>query len=170
MSATMNATRLAVADRFAERLALVDVGDDVVEHGLARCRRRAPPSANRDGAHARRRTRRRSPPPSRALAGTDTLSSTSWPVAAARRPIAGSASTDTPLLDDSTMNRAGPCPSRFAATTNSSAFAAARHEDLHAVDAVAARGAYRGGLRRERVEQRRRLAAAPVPPRARPRR
>ena len=129
MLATMNATRLPVADRLAERLALVDVGDDVVEHGLARCRTRAPPSRPRGAARTSAYTSR-SPPPSSALAGSDTSSSTSRPVAAARSPIAGSASTDTRRARDSTRNSAGPRPSRSAATTNSSAFAARGTSDF----------------------------------------
>ena len=48
--------RLAVGDRLAERLALLDVGRDVVEHRLRRCR---PPARTTRGARAARTRRTR---------------------------------------------------------------------------------------------------------------
>ncbi len=51
-------------------------------------------------------------------------------MAAGRRPIAGSASTERPLAPDSTTNRAGPMPSASAAITNSSQSLARASSDL----------------------------------------
>ena len=51
-------------------------------------------------------------------------------MAAGRRPIAGSSSTERPLAPDSTTNSAGPMPSASAATTNSSHSAARASSDL----------------------------------------
>ena len=51
-------------------------------------------------------------------------------MAAARRPIAGSASTERPSAPDSTTNSAGPMPSASAATTKSSHSLARASSDL----------------------------------------
>ena len=51
-------------------------------------------------------------------------------MAAGRRPIAGSASTESPLAPDSTTKSAGPMPSASAAITNSSQSAARASSDL----------------------------------------
>ena len=105
--------RLAVGDRLAEGLALVDVGDHVVEDGLR-------------GADAPARTRRSgarldalgvdlgaSPSPSSALGRRARRpSSMSRPVAAARRPIAGSGSIEQPGRRRTRRRTApGPMPS-----------------------------------------------------------
>ncbi|COV50680.1 Uncharacterised protein [Mycobacterium tuberculosis] len=67
--------------------------------------------------------------PSRALSGTDTPQSSTWPNAAPRIPMLGSALTVRPLAADSTMNSAGLPPS-CAPTINSSASAAAGINDF----------------------------------------
>ena len=67
--------------------------------------------------------------PSRADSGTVTLSSSTWPSAAARMPMLGSALTVRPLVEDSTMNMAG-LPLSCAATMNTSASAAAGTNDF----------------------------------------
>ena len=121
--------RLAVGDRLAERLALVDVGDDVVEHRLAGAdRQRAPAEAARLTAAAYTSG---SPSPSSAPAGSDTDSNCSEPVAAARiahRRLGRDG--DARRSSDSTTNSAGPVPSSSAATTNSSESAARGTSDF----------------------------------------
>ena len=122
--------RLPVGDRLAERLALLDVGDDVVEHRVRGAdRQRGPAQA---GQRDRLRVVARSvasSSPSRADSGTVTLSSSTRPSAAARMPMLGSALTVSPFDDDSTMNSAG-LPLSWAPTMNSSASAAAGTSDL----------------------------------------
>ena len=151
--------RLPAGDRLAERLAFLDVGDDVVEHRVRGADRQCGPA--QPGQRDRlgvvlARSARPSSSPSRAFSGTATLSSSTWPSAAARMPMLGSALTVRPSATDSTMNSAG-LPFSWAATMNSSASAAAGTSDLTPVEPVAARGAHRGGLQRGRVEQRVRL-------------
>ena len=64
-------------------------------------------------------------------------------MAAGRRPIAGSSSTERPSAPDSITNSAGPMPSASAATTKSSQSVGAGDQRLDAVEdpvlAVAAR-------------------------------
>ena len=113
--------RLAVRDRLAERLALLDVRRHVVEHGLAGAdRERAPGEPREPHALGVRRAVGRAE--DGALAAPRRPSSVSLVSEAARTPIDGSASTVSPSVEDSTRNSTG-WPSSSAPTTNSSASA-----------------------------------------------
>ena len=149
--------RLAVGDRLAERLALVDVRDHVVEHGLAGAdRQRAPaepPELDAFGhdlaARRRRAARRRELRRPRGPAGR-------W----RRRgcPSPGSGSTLSPArpgLDDEQRRARGPL--ELGGDDEQLGVGGPRHERLDAVEHVAAAGAARAGLQLERVEQRPRL-------------
>ncbi len=150
--------RLAVGDRLAERDALVDVGDHVVQHSLRGAdRERAPRDA---GAVARTRRsrpgrRRRAAP---APAG-GRLRAAASPVPAARTPIAGLAFTNTPSAPWSRRRRGpgrGPPAARRRRRTARAPRPAAT-SDLTPSSTQSVALAARGRLQLERVEQRPRL-------------
>ena len=120
--------RLAVGNRFAERLALGDIRRDVVEHRLGGSEGDRAPGEPREpdtlGVGVGTAV------PRRASAPTTTSSSSSRLRPAARSPIDGSASIRTPGVDDSTTNNAGAAPSTAAATMKSSAAAPRTTPDL----------------------------------------
>ena len=160
--------RLAVGDRLAERLALLDVRRHVVEHGLGRCRR---PARTRRGARAAR-TRRTScrrwrRGPRRRAPGRSV--SVSLVREAARTPIAGSPSTSSPGVPDSTRNSTGVAV-ELGADDEQLGLGAARHERLHAVEDVAVGRPRRGGRGAEHVEQHGRARSARARRRGRRRR
>ena len=97
---------LPMSDGLAEGFAFLHVRDDVVEHRVRRADRQRGPAQpgqrDRLGVVLAESVALASSP-SRALSGTDTLSSSTWPSAAARMPMLGSALTVRPLarrLDD----------------------------------------------------------------------
>ena len=146
---------LAVGDRFAERLAVVDVGDDVVEHRLRGADRERAPGDPRpldalDVVLAPALAEQRRP-------GTRAPSISRRPVAAGRRPIAGSSSIARPSVPDSTTKSAGPMPSASAATRNSSHSRGPGEQRLGAVEHPVAAVAARLRLQLQRVEERPRL-------------
>ena len=156
ISETGEGDALAVGDRFAERLAFVDVGDDVVEDRLRGADRERGPGDPRPvdaldvvGALALAEDRGRR--------GRARPRGSGWPVAAGRRPIAGSSSIESPLVPDSTTKSAGPMPSASAATTKSSHSVARAISDL-APSSTQSSPSRRGRrLQLQRVEQRPRL-------------
>ena len=157
MLAHMNATDCRWAIGSPNACAFLDVGDDVVEHRVRRCRPPAPPS--RVGT-ARwppsSRSSVASSSPSRADSGTVTLSSSTRPSAAARMPMLGSALTVRPFDDDSTMNMRRLAV-ELRCDDEQFGVRGGGHQRLDAVEAVAARRAHGGGLQRGRIEQRMRF-------------
>ncbi len=156
MSETAKATPWRLEIGSPKAGALVDVGDDVVEHRLRGADRERAPGDPRavDAldvvlALCPRRAGR-SP-------AAATSSSSRRPVAAGRRPIAGSSSTARPLAPDSITNSAGPMPSASAATTNSSHSSARASSDLAPLEDPVLAVAARRRLQLQRVEERPRL-------------
>ena len=141
--------RLPVTDRLAERLALVDVRDDVVEDGLAGAARERRPRDAREPDALGEVGVAAWPTPARARSRAR-----SRPTPAARSPIAGSDSIDDPARPGLERNRVG-APSSAAATTNSSASAARGTSDFTPSRTKPSAVAACGRLQRERVEQRR---------------